>query len=109
MTRLHHDRHASRVQQFFAGVGDLRGQSFLHLKTVAEEIDQARELAQSDDLAIREISDVDVPKKRQEMMLAETVELNALEGHHAVGLLREESVADDVEGVLRIAVGQLRQ
>mgnify|MGYP000061006275 FL=1 len=46
-----HD-HALRVQLFDQRVGDLRGQTFLHLRSFRESIHQARELRQSADASI---------------------------------------------------------
>ena len=51
---LDHHRHAQRLDLFHQQVGDLAGETFLHLGSASEGFDHAGQLADPDDLAFRQ-------------------------------------------------------
>ena len=53
------------------GVGDLAGEALLHLQAASEDIDEARDLAESDDLAVGDVGDVHLAEEGQQVVLAE--------------------------------------
>src|SRR5690348_5544731 len=62
--------YADGVYQFLDGLSNLLRKTFLDLKASRECVYQPRDLAESDNLLIRQISDVHLPKKGQQMMFA---------------------------------------
>src|SRR5882672_3556883 len=55
---FHDDAHAARLEHALDAMRDLRGERLLHLEPSRERLDHARELADADDLAIRQVADV---------------------------------------------------
>src|SRR5207247_15565 len=51
----------------------------------------------------RNVADMAATVKRQHVVLAQAVELDVLHDHHAVGLLREDRVVDQLYGVDTVA------
>lgn len=72
------------------GVGDLGGETFLHLGAKREPFDEAGELAESDDLAVGEVGDVDAAGERHEVVLAHRVKFNVAEEDNFVVLFVED-------------------
>ncbi len=87
-------------------LGDLVGQPFLHLQAAREDLDEARDLAQPDDAALRDVGDVASAEERQQVMLAETVEVDVLDDHHLVIIDGEERVVEDGVDVGGVTAGQ---
>jgi hypothetical protein len=54
----------------------------MHLQPPAERIDDARQLAQPDDLRARKIGDVTPAEEREQVVLAETVVIDVLDNDH---------------------------
>src|SRR5689334_4448968 len=73
----------------------LLGQPFLNLKTTSEDIDDTRQLAQSDDLFIRQIRDVHFPEKRQQVVLAKAKKLDVFDDYHLIVFHFEQSTIHD--------------
>src|SRR5690606_32313362 len=73
--RLHHDLNA---------MSDLHGHRFLHLETAGEGLDDASELADADDLAVRQITDVDLAHDGRHVVLAVRLETDVAEHDHFV-------------------------
>jgi len=63
MARFNDHADALWLDGFLNGLGNLRGQPFLDLQAAGEDFDQARNLAQADDFAVRNICDVNFAKK----------------------------------------------
>ena len=83
-------------------LGDLGGQPLLHLQAAREHVDQAGDLAQADHLPLRQVGDVALAEKRQQVMLAQAVEVDVLDDHHLVIIDSEQCVVEhrvDVGGV----------
>ena len=106
MRRLGDDGDAERIDLFQKGVRDLIGQPFLHLQTARVDVDKPGNLAQTDDLAVRDISDVTLPKKRKHVMFAEAVEVDVLHDHHLVIIDSEQRVVERGIDVGRVAARQ---
>jgi hypothetical protein len=73
------DGGADRAKFFHQGVGDLGGQSLLHLGAAGVAIDEAGELAEADDFAIGEIGHVRPASEGEQVVFAEGVEFNIAE------------------------------
>ena len=103
---LHDDADAERPDLVAQRLGDLAGQALLHLQAAREDLDQARDFAEPDDAALRYVSDVTFSEKRQQVMLAEAIEVDVLDDHHLVIIDAEERVVEDGVDVGRIALSQ---
>ena len=104
--RLHDDADAERPDFVAQRLGDLTGQSFLHLQAARKDLDQARDFAEPDDAALRYVGDVTFSEKRQQVMLAEAIEVDVLDDHHLVIIDAEERVVEDGVDVGRITLSQ---
>lgn len=76
VARLGDDHHAFGLEWPHQRIGDLLREALLELKAARQEIDQARDLRESDDAAPRQVADVHRAVERKEMMLAERMELD---------------------------------
>ena len=88
VTRSDDNANTLRLQVFLEGIGDLIGQAFLNLQATGEGIDHTRQLAQSDDLAVRNISNGRRAEERGHVVLAMRIERNVLDDHHLVATIR---------------------
>ena len=70
------DGDAQGIDLLADGVGDLAGEPLLHLQPSREHVDESRDLAESDDAALRDVRDVALAEERQQMVLAEAVEVD---------------------------------
>ena len=64
------------------GLGDLVGHPLLQLQPAREDVDQPRNLAEADHLAVRDVGDVALAEERQQVMLAQAVEVDVAHDHH---------------------------
>jgi hypothetical protein len=103
---LHDDADAERPDLVAQRLGDLTGQSFLHLQAARKDLDQARDFAEPNDTALRYVGDMTFSEKRQQVMLAEAIEVDVLDDHHLVIIDAEERVVEDGVDVGRIALSQ---
>ena len=62
--------------------GDLMREPLLHLQPSREDIDQPRNLAEADHPLLRDVGDVALAEERQQVMLAQAVEVDVLDDHH---------------------------
>lgn len=100
------DNHADalRFQDVLYAMGDLRGHRLLHLQPPREGLYDAGELADSDDLSVRQVADMDFAEYGSEVMLAVRLEVNVSQDDHlviAVHFLK--SAAEEVDRVLTVA------
>src|ERR1700730_221113 len=100
------DADALRSDFFFDGLGNLAGHALLNLQAAGEHVDQARDLAETDDPLARQIRDVGFSEKRQQVVLAEAEEFDVLYQHHLVIADAERCSVEEVVYVLMIAAGQ---
>src|SRR5688572_10070465 len=97
MGRLDDDRDAERLELLHQRLGDLRREPLLHLQPAREDVDDAGDLAQPDDLAVRNVGHVAFAEERQQVMLAEAVHVDVAHHHHfIVGNVEERAVDDFV-------------
>ena len=85
------------------------GQPLLHLQPAAEDVDEPRNLAEADHLVARNVGDVALAEKRQQMMLAQAVEIDVLDDHHLAVVDREQRPVQDLIDVGAVAAGEKRQ
>ncbi len=97
MARFNDHADALWLDGFLNGLGNLRGQPFLDLQAAGEDFDQARNLAQADDFAVRNICDMDFAKERQDVVLAEAEHLDWSEIRRRGG--RDEECGRDLRGL----------
>ena len=91
------------------GVGDLVGEPLLHLQPPGEEVDDAGHLGEPQDLAVRDVGDVRPPEERQQVVLAERIELDVPHHDHALVGLGEDRVADGLRHRHVVALGEEAQ
>ena len=103
---LHHDRHAERRDLLEDGVGNLVREPLLHLQPAAEHLDEPRNLAQADHLVARNVGDVALAEKRQQMMLAQAVEVDVLDDDHLAVVDGEQRVVDHRVDVRLVSAGE---
>ena len=84
MTGFDHHAHPACVQGFHEDAGDLRGETLLDLQPMRETIDDARDLGEADDRRVRNVGDVGMAEERQQVVLAQRVQLDVLHGDHLV-------------------------
>src|SRR3954470_3001564 len=109
VARLDHDRDALRVDRLHDDLRDLLGEPLLELQAARVEIDEPRELAYAEHLAVRQVADVAAAEERQHVVLAHAVDLDVLHDDHAAGVLREERVVDHLRRLGAVAVGEEAQ
>src|SRR5271168_1020643 len=75
---------ALRMNGVGDGVTDLRGEALLHLESAGEDVYEAGDLAESNDLPVRDVGDVGFAKEGKQVMLAHGEELDVLDDDHLV-------------------------
>ena len=100
--RLDHHADALGGDRIHHLLRDLLGQPFLQLQPAGVHVDQAGELRYAEHASARDVADVAAAEERQHVMLAQAVDLDVLDDHHAVGRLREHRAVDQL---LRIDPG----
>ena len=104
--RLGHDRDAQGLDLVEQRAGDLIRQPLLHLQAARIDVDQPGDLAEAHDLPIRNVRDVALAEKRQQMVLAEAVEVDVLDDHHLVIIDGEQGVVEHRVHVGTVAARQ---
>jgi len=87
--RFEDHAHAAGVEFAHQQVRDLLGHLLLHLRPARQRFDHARNLAQPDDLAVRQVGHVRLADERQQVVFAHRREIDVLHEHHLVVLLGE--------------------
>src|SRR6478752_2838529 len=82
MCPLAHHRDTERLDLLENGVRNLVGQAFLQLQTPRENVDQPRNLAEADHLAIWNVRDMTLAEEWQQVMLAHAVEVDVADDYH---------------------------
>ena len=109
MLRADDDADPLRVGLLHDGVRDLLRQLLLDLQAPREHVDDARELRDAEHLALRDVADGALAVERQQVMLAERVELDVLQDHHVVRAARELRAVHDGLQALAVAARQERE
>src|SRR6188508_166986 len=98
------DADAARLQHVLDAVRDLRRQRFLHLQPACERLDDTRQLADADDLAIRKVTDVHSADDRRHVMLAVRLEAYVAQHDHlVVAFDLAEGAPQELERVVFVA------
>ena len=97
---LDHDADALRLELTLEPVGDLGREPLLDLQRARVVLDDARELRQPDDLVVGQVGDVRHADERQQVVLAERVEVD-LAGHDQLVVVAVVRERRGVEGLRR--------
>ena len=103
MAGFDHHPHAARVQGLHEGAGDLGGEALLDLQPVREAVDEARDAGEANDGFVGEVGDVGMAEERQQMVLAQRVQLDALHGDHLVRFGRKDRIGQLRGGIAPVA------
>ena len=106
MRSLNNYRHAHRVESLLYAVANLDSKPLLHLQAASKALDAARNLRQARNAAIGDIGNVGLAIEGQHMVLAERVNLYILYNYHLFVVLLEDCRAQNLGGVLVVALGQ---
>ena len=82
MRALHDDGDAERRDLLLDHLGDLMREPLLHLQPAREHVDETRNLAEADHPLLRDVGDVAFAEERQQVVLAQAVEVDVLDDHH---------------------------
>ena len=82
--------------------------ALLYLKSAGVEVDKPCQFAQSDSLAVGDISYRDVAEEGEDVMLAQGVKLDVFNYDHIRAFVREDGSVDNCIGVLSIPPGDIR-
>src|SRR5579864_8135199 len=74
----------SRLDDFLDGLSNLGREALLDLQAAGEDFYEARNFAQANHFAIRNVGDVHLAEKWQHMVLAEAEHFDVLHDHHFV-------------------------
>src|SRR4051812_12057801 len=96
----------ARLQFPHQRISDLHREILLDLEAPGKHIDDARHLRQTNDFAVRDISDVSFPDKREQMMFAHGVELDVLHQNDFARFGLEQSIVDEIIEALTITCRQ---
>src|SRR5215469_14627133 len=106
MARFDHNTNALGLDGILDGFGNFGGQALLHLEAPRKDLDQAWQLAETDDFAVGHVSNVNFAEKRQHVVLAKAKHLDVLHDHHLVIADGEQCLAQDILGTLGVAARQ---
>ena len=104
----HHDG-TEWAEGLLKAVTNLLGQVFLHLQTMREDVHHAWYLAETHNVAIGNIGHVNLAEERQDVVLAERVELDVLDHNHLVVVLMEHGRFEGGNRIHRIALGEFEE
>ena len=107
MLGLNDNAYAHGINLLHDDLGDLSGQSLLHLQAPRKNIDQPGQFAQSDHLSGWDIRDMAASEEWQQMVLAQAEDLNVLHDHHFVIRDREKRSIQYLIDILPVAAGQV--
>jgi len=100
------DRDALGLQHRFQRVADLLGEAFLGLEPAGEHVDDARDLAEADDVLIRDVAHMHLADEGQEMMLAQAVAFDIGDDDHSIGLTGKKRVVHNRFQIFPVAFCQ---
>src|SRR5580704_11314583 len=106
VARFDYHGYTLRLDYFLDGLGDLRGEALLNLQAAGEEFDEARDFAESDDLAVRNVRYVHFAEEWQQVVLAQAEHFYVFDDDHLVVIDGEERAFEQGLGVFGVAAGQ---
>src|SRR5690348_8536047 len=95
MLGFDYDAHAERAYRLLHGFGDLDRHTLLHLQATGEHVCYPCKLGEADDLTIRNVGDVRVPEKGEQVMFAHREELDVATDDHIVRVRLEDGSVND--------------
>src|SRR6185312_4165215 len=105
--RLNDHTYALGLDGALDGFRDLYRKPLLHLQTTGKNIDETRDLAQPDDLAVGNIRDMHLAEERQHVVLTKTEHFNVFDDHHLVIVHLKQRAAEHLVRVLVMSFGQV--
>lgn len=106
MPGFDHHRYAEGVEGGVDTAKDLVGQSFLHLKAPGEDIDHPGEFTEADNVAVGNIGDMDLAKKRQHMVFTKGIQFNIFNEDHFAVFFPEHGGTQDSRSILLVPLGK---
>jgi hypothetical protein len=94
--RLDDDPDAGGAQDVHDRIGDLVGHALLNLEPAGEDVHDARDLGQTQDLPVGDVGDVGPAEEREQVVLAHRVELDVANHDHALVSLLEHRIPHGV-------------
>src|SRR5436309_383162 len=99
MARLADHGDTARMQHFLEGLGNLLSEALLYLEAPRERINDARDLAQADNLRVGQICHVHFAEKGQQVMFTHAEKFYVSHDDDFVILNIEQSTIDDLMDV----------
>src|SRR5207248_4034645 len=96
VVRLDHHAHPARVEHLHQRVRHLVGEALLDLQAAREHLDDAWNLREADQAAVGQVRDVRPPEERQQVVLAQRVDLDVADADQVLVPLAVQRVPDDV-------------
>src|SRR5216117_247712 len=96
MVSLDDHTHTTRLQHLHQGIGHLVGEALLHLQPAGKHLDHAGNLRQAHEPAVRQVRHVRLAEERQQVMLAQRVDLDVAHADEILVPLPIQRVTDDV-------------
>ncbi len=106
VVRLDHHTHAAWLEHVHQCVRHLVGESLLYLQPAGKHLDHARDLREADQAAVRQVRDVRPSEERQQVVLAQRVDLDVAHAHQVLVPLAVQRVADHVRDRHVVAAGE---
>src|SRR4051812_18181523 len=106
MLRLNHHRYPGGMEHLHQGVRNLDGEVLLDLQAAREHVHDPRDLRETDDFPIRDVSHVRLAEKGKQMMLAHRIELDVFDEHDLARLGIEDRFVDQGFEILAIPGGE---
>ena len=105
---LDHHHNAAWVEGFANRLTDLVSETFLHLETMGEDVDDMRDFRETANESVGQIRHVHFPIEGQHVVLAETVEFDIAHQDHLTLLFREFRAVEHGDRILICARRQGR-
>jgi len=100
------DDHADSagIQYFLDGIGNLPGQPFLNLEPPCVHIGDPRQLGNTDYFVVGDIPDMAFAEERQQMVLAQGINLDVSQDDHVSGFCLEDGIVHDLVQTLGVTL-----
>jgi len=91
------------------GVGDLHGETFLHLEPPCKHVHEPWNLAQANDFPIGNVCHMTLAEEREHVVFAKAENLDILHDHHFVVCDIEHGSIQQLVRILLVTAGQIPQ
>jgi hypothetical protein len=98
--------YALGLDYFLDGFSDLGGEALLNLQAAGEEFDQARNFAEPDYFAVRDVGYVHFAEEGQQVVLTEAEHFYVFDDDHLVVFFVKERAFEQGFGILLVAFGE---